>query len=211
MKDQKKEPEMRIPLAIGLIHWPIRDRQSETVATNITNLDVHDIARVAKVYGLEKYFIVHPSHEQLMFVARLLDHHLVGEGSRMNPLRSQALSIVQTVESVDEAIRKLGGNPVVIGTTARVVEGVKKIGFRDLKAHLDIGKTEGLDPKAAEVLAKADSVLLLFGTGFGMTEEFLKGCHLLLEPLKGAPPLDYRHLSVRSAVSICLDRLLGAW
>jgi hypothetical protein len=201
----------KIPLAIGLIHWPIRDRQNETVATNITNLDVHDIARVAKVYGLEKYFIIHRSQEQLMFVARLLDHHLVGEGSRMNPLRSKALAIVQTVESVDEAVRKLGGNPVVIGTTARAVEGVEKVSFSDLKSFMDTGKTEGLNPKIGPVLAKADSVLLVFGTGFGLTEEFLKGCHLLLEPLKGAPPLDYRHLSVRSAVSICLDRLLGAW
>jgi hypothetical protein len=202
---------MKIPLTIGLIHWPIRDRQNETVATNITNLDVHDIARVAKVYGLEKYFIVHPSAEQLMFVARLLDHHLVGEGSRLNPLRGKALSIVQTVASVDEAVRKLGGNPVVIGTTARNIEGVEKVSFNDLKRYLETGEATGLNPKIGPVLAKADSVLLVFGTGFGMPDEFLKGCQLLLEPLKGAPPLDYRHLSVRSAVSICLDRLLGAW
>ncbi|MCB0412258.1 MAG: hypothetical protein KDD22_07010, partial [Bdellovibrionales bacterium] len=36
-------------------------------------------------------------------------------------------------------------------------------------------------------------------------------CDALLEPIKGVGAQDYRHLSVRSAVSICLDRLLGAW
>lgn len=202
---------MSIPLSIGLIHWPIRDRQGETVATNITNLDVHDISRVAKVYGLSKYFIVHPSKEQLMFVARLLDHHLVGEGNRMNPLRGQALSIVKTVADIDEAVRELGGNPLVIGTSARSIEGAQRIGFEALRGYLKSGNLDGIDPKISSILKGRSSVLLVFGTGFGMTDEFLKSCHLLLEPLKGAPPLDYRHLSVRSAVSICLDRLLGAW
>ena len=202
---------MKIPLSVGLVHWPIRDRQGVTVATNITNLDVHDISRVSKAYGLENYFIIHPSAEQLMFVARLLDHWQVGEGKRMNPIRSQALTIVRTVADVEAAARALGPDTVVIGTTARTIEGVKRVSFEGLRGFLETGKADGIDPEIGAKLAGKSSVLLLFGTGFGMTDELLKSCHLLLEPLKGAPPLDYRHLSVRSAVSICLDRLLGAW
>nr|WP_295900801.1 RNA methyltransferase [uncultured Bdellovibrio sp.] len=32
-----------------------------------------------------------------------------------------------------------------------------------------------------------------------------------MESIRGAPPKDYRHLSVSSAVSICLDRVMGPW
>lgn len=203
-------------LAVGLVHWPIRDKQGHTVATNITNLDVHDIARVSKVYGLDSYYVIHPSDEQLMFVSRLLEHWRIGEGSKLNPIRAGALTIVKTAKTVEEVIRDFDPNVLVVGTTARNIEGVERISFGHLKKFLkaELGKPdleEQLTARIDAAIQGRSSVLLLFGTGFGMTEDFLKGCHLLLEPLKGAPPLDYRHLSVRSAVSICLDRLLGAW
>ena len=54
-------------------------------------------------------------------------------------------------------------------------------------------------------------ILIVFGTGFGLADSVLEQADLLLAPLKGASKDDYRHLSVRSAVSIVLDRLLGAW
>lgn len=202
---------MKMRMAVGLVHWPIRDRQGTTVATNVTNLDVHDIARASRVYAVEKYFVIHPSKEQLMFVARLLDHWRVGEGKRMNPMRATALTMVETATDVDHAVRQFDPDTLVIGTTARNIEGVKRVGFKTLRTFIETGDTKGIPPEISEKMAGKSSVLLLFGTGFGMTEELLKSCHLLLEPLKGAPPLDYRHLSVRSAVSICLDRLLGAW
>lgn len=198
-----------IKLAVGLLHHPIYDRSKNVVATNITNLDIHDIARVSKVYGLENYFIIHPAAEQLMFVERLLDHWRVGDGSKANPIRSTALSHVRTAASIDQAKRLWLGaqgseneNRVeVIGTTARNIPNVDRVGFKDLRAEIEASAE---DPAVRRVL-------LLFGTGFGMTDEVLQGCDRLLEPLKGAPPLDYRHLSVRSAVSICLDRLLASW
>src|SRR4051812_37001797 len=39
----------RARVAIGLLHYPIYDRSKKVVATNITNLDVHDIARACRV------------------------------------------------------------------------------------------------------------------------------------------------------------------
>ncbi len=190
-------------LSVGLVHHPVLDRAKTVVATNITNFDVHDIARVATVYGLAHYFIIHPSQEQLMFVSRLLEHWRIGDGKKYNPMRSTALEPVRTAASIDEVKRLWSGDdgvPVrVIGTTARKIEGVERISFQSLRTQMK-------SPQEP-----ACKWLLLFGTGFGMTEDLLKSCDYLLEPLKGAPPLDYRHLSVRSAVSICLDRLLGVW
>jgi hypothetical protein len=50
-------------------------------------------------------------------------------------------------------------------------------------------------------------VLLLFGTGWGLTEEVLAAADRRLEPIQGAG--DFNHLSVRAACAITLDRLLG--
>ena len=48
----------------------------------------------------------------------------------------------------------------------------------------------------------------VFGTGWGLTEEVFRQADAALLPISGCR--DYNHLSVRSAVSIYLDRLFGA-
>lgn len=194
-------------IAVGLVHYPILDRHKKIVATNVTNLDVHDIARASRVFGIAKYYVIHPMADQRTFVARMLDHWRVGDGSQFNPMRRTALTMVDTMESVDAAIddwNRIEGRsdrPLVVSTHARALEGVPMITFKDLRAKIEASRASG----------SQDRMFLIFGTGFGLTEEFMRGCDLLLEPVRGAPPDDYRHLSVRSAVSIILDRLCGAW
>ncbi|MFN7454082.1 MAG: RNA methyltransferase [Pseudobdellovibrionaceae bacterium] len=185
-------------MALGLVHYPILDSQKKIVATNITNFDIHDIARASTVYGVEKYFIIHPQKEQLMFVERILDHWRVGTGAKYNPYRRTALKNVVPAETVQEALQNWAPptKPLVIATHARPVPGVKSWSISELREKMR-------EPE--------QGLLLLFGTGFGLTEEFMQSCDGVLEPLKGAPPNDFRHLSVRSAVSIYLDRLMGPW
>lgn len=190
--------EIYVPkLSIGLVHYPVRDRLQKTVATNVTNFDIHDIARAAQVYGVEKYYIIHPMKEQLMFVERVLDHWRTGQGAKFNPMRRTALGAVNTAESVEKAIADWNQpDGLVIATAARSDETLKKYSFSELRQEMHVAKRP---------------VLMLFGTGFGMTEELLSSCSGVLEGIRGAPPNDYRHLSVRSAVSICLDRVMGPW
>lgn len=188
-------PKIGPRLAIGLLHYPILDREKNTVATNITNFDIHDIARAARMYGVDKYYIIHPMKEQLMFVERVLDHWRVGVGEKFNPSRKVALSRVQTAESFDKAFAHWGVPEArVVTTHARAVEGAQRITFPELRnvIHKDL-----------------EPCFLLFGTGYGMSDEFMRGRGYVLESIRGAPPDDFRHLSVRSAVSICLDRLMG--
>lgn len=188
-------------LALGLIHYPILDREKRIVATNITNFDIHDIARSATVYGVEKYYLIHPQQEQLMFVERILDHWRVGQGAKYNPYRRTALENVKTCSTLDEALKDWGEPCLKIGTHARPVPGVKDWTIPELRTHM-AEKTEK---------GTGRPVFLLFGTGFGMTTEFMQQLDGVLESIRGAPPKDYRHLSVRSAVSIYLDRILGPW
>lgn len=191
-------------LALGLVHYPILDREKKIVATNITNFDIHDIARASTVYGVAQYYLVHPMQEQLMFVERILDHWRVGTGSKFNPYRRTALKNVHTATSIEQAKlqanKHFGEECLVIATHARPVPGTK---------HWTIGELRAEMRKQVPVPSKP--VLLLFGTGFGMTEETMGSCDGVLESIRGAPPADYRHLSVRSAVSIYLDRLMGPW
>ena len=51
------------------------------------------------------------------------------------------------------------------------------------------------------------SVLLLFGTAWGLAPEVMQRVDATLPAIKGAGA--FNHLSVRSAASIILDRLLG--
>ena len=57
------------------------------------------------------------------------------------------------------------------------------------------------------MLADGKPHVLILGTAWGLTEEFISRADYVLEPIMGKT--DYNHLSVRSAASIIFDRLLG--
>jgi hypothetical protein len=187
----------KAPLALALMHYPTIDRQKRIVATNITNFDIHDIARACRVYGIDRYYLVHPLQDQLMFVERVLDHWRVGEGSKFNPMRRTALVDVHTAKNLEAALADWGHPDArVVATAARPMDAQKSFTFRGMKSTLE---------------TDTDPYILVFGTGFGLTQDFISSCYGILEPISGASKDNYRHLSVRSAVSICLDRLLGSW
>lgn len=178
---------------MALLHYPVRDRNGELITASVTNLDLQDISRSAKTFGVEKYFVVHPSPDEQALNRRIANHWKTGYGKSAHPTRSDALDIMNLVSSFDEVrdfIRDVAGRlPVTVGTTARS-------GLSNLIS------VEGLRDRIA-----TDPVLLIFGTGYGLTQEFLDGLDFLLPPILG--PKDFNHLSVRSAVAIYLDRLRG--
>ena len=54
------------------------------------------------------------------------------------------------------------------------------------------------------------SMLVLFGTGWGLVDEVMDACDHLLPGVQAVPGRNgYNHLSVRAAVAIILDRLAG--
>lgn len=184
-------------VSIALVHWPVLDRAGNTVVTNVTNFDIHDIARVTQTYGLQNYYIVNRLKEQLMYVHRVLDHWKVGPGRRLNPMRRTALGRVALVETIEDLLKAYPEKPTLVATAARDLTHLPQITFRELKSQIEEQSEAPL--------------VLLFGTGFGLHDEALELCDYVLEPICSQCPEDYRHLSVRSAVSICLDRLLSKW
>ena len=181
-------------LHIALVHHPVVNKKKEVIGSAVTNLDIHDIARTARTYGVGSYFISTPYEDQHNLVLELLDHWLSGYGATYNPARKEALEIVRPVYSVDDAIETLtkeyGRRPLLVTTSA--IEQANTISYADLGRQIKEGQP----------------VLLLFGTAHGLAQEILEQCELSLPPIKGGT--DYNHLSVRSAASIIMDRLLGS-
>lgn len=181
-------------LYIGLVHYPIMNKYSEVITTAITNYDVHDIARAARTYDVATYYIIHNIPSQRELAEKVMSHWKTGFGSEYNPDRKDAFANVAMIDSVQAAIRdvmaKEGVAPIVATTDARVYDNTVSYSF--LRRHLE----EDSRP-----------VLVLFGTGYGMTKEMMGRFDYILEPVYGHSK--YNHLSVRSAVSIILDRLRG--
>jgi len=180
-------------VSLALIHHPVVNKNSEVIGSAVTNLDLHDIARAAKTYGADRYYIVTPFAEQQELVKEIVDHWQTGYGAGYNPARKCALAMVRITGSLDETVSELSGHygkqPLVVTTSARVQP--RSITFAALRAKIDSGLP----------------VLLLFGTAHGLAPEIMAKADAVLPPIQGAGT--YNHLSVRSAASIILDRLLG--
>jgi tRNA (guanine37-N1)-methyltransferase len=51
------------------------------------------------------------------------------------------------------------------------------------------------------------NICLLFGTGWGLSPQVLKEADAVVEPIEGSG--EFNHLSVRAAMAIAIDRVLG--
>ena len=181
-------------LNIALIHHPVMNKRGEVIGSAVTNLDIHDIARAAKTYGVSKYYITTPYKDQQQLVRELLAHWQTGHGATYNPARKQALSIVQLADSLEEVIlcltEQYGKRPLIVATSALLRDNT--LSYAELGQRIE----------------NEEPVLLLFGTAHGLAPEILQLTDVTLPPIKGGT--QYNHLSVRSAASIIIDRLLGS-
>ena len=70
-------------------------------------------------------------------------------------------------------------------------------------------KTVSYDAMRAQMQDETGPFVLVFGTGYGLADPVIDRVDSVLEPI--GDPDNWNHLSVRSAVAITLDRLLGRW
>lgn len=184
-------------LYCALVHYPVLDREKNSVTVSLTNLDIHDIARSSCTYGLGGYYVLTPLEDQRELLQSIIAHWREGPGKRGNPDRDAALSLVCGGSAISDAMadirQKTGQEPLVIATSARPeIGGPPLMGFGAVAQALHAGP-----------------VLLLFGTGHGLSPEVHAVCHAYAPSLRGYGA--YNHLSVRSAAAIILDRILGDW
>lgn len=181
-------------VSIALVHHPVYNRNRELVTSAVTNLDLHDIARAAKTFGLNRYYVVTPSAEQQALAAKIGSHWQEGWGAGYNPKRKAALDLVTVVATLEDASDSIatqcGKRPLLVVTGA--AERDNGISCRTLRERIVVGD---------------EHWLLVFGTGWGLADELFRQADLVLEPIRGQGT--YNHLSVRSAAAIIMDRLLG--
>ncbi|MDR1961493.1 MAG: RNA methyltransferase [Gracilibacteraceae bacterium] len=185
-------------LYLALIHAPVYNKNREAVATSVTNLDIHDIARASATYGVERYYIVHPAPAQQDIVRRIMSFWREGAGAAYNPNRFEALSLVRIMDTLPRVLADIqalepGRRVYTVATGARADGRAEMTGYAELRNRV---RTE-----------ENSAYLLLFGTGWGLLREEADAADHILPPVCG--PGDYNHLSVRSAVSVILDRLRG--
>lgn len=177
-------------LFVALVHYPVENKSGQTITTSLTNLDLHDIARVSCTYGLGGYFVCTPVADQQELACTLVGHWREGYGLKANPDRGTALGRVRVVGLLDDAIAEItdctGRRPKVVATSAKA-------------GNMTCAQV-------TKMLAR-EPVLLVLGTGYGLHRDVLAGADGMLRAIRFMDR--YNHLSVRSAASIMVDRLLG--
>lgn len=180
-------------LDLALVHYPVMNRRGEEIGSAVTNLDVHDIARACRTYGVDRYYVVTPFADQQRLVAEIVDHWRSGYGATANPDRGSALATVEVAASVEDVVeaaqRKWGEPPLLIATGAQPRGSL--LSFAEARQRLQDGTP----------------LLILFGTGWGLAERLVRTAACSLPPIDGGN--GYNHLSVRAAAAIVLDRLCG--
>ena len=176
-------------LAVALVHYPVLNRRNEVVASAVTNLDLHDIARTCRTFGVGRFFVVTPVKEQQKVVDEIIEHWLHGYGSTHNPDRCSAFQLVQTVadlETAREQWSKKHSQPArIIITSAK--------------------SPHGLTGQDCRLLLDEEPLLLVLGTGSGLAPEITGQNHEAFQSILGVA--DYNHLPVRAAAAIILDRI----
>ena len=180
-------------LYVALTHYPVINKNGDIITSAVTNLDLHDISRAAKTYGVRSFYVVTPIEDQKVLAKEIVGHWLEGIGSKYNPKRREAMELIKIKNSIDDVktqIREYYGDfPKTVVTSAR-----------QKPDNLSFGKFR-------EMLQDGNLYLLIFGTAWGLPDNFISEADYILNPVIGNT--DYNHLSVRSAVAIILDRLFG--
>ena len=182
---------------IALLHYPVYNKNGETVSSAVTNLDIHDIARLAKTYDLSGYFVVTPEIGQQELTAKICGHWLEGYGASYNYDRGSALKLVNISSNLDEVAKEIEGKdgrvPLIAATSASIDASFKEkiISIREIAQRIE---------------DEAISIIIVLGTGWGLAREILERADVILSPVLGKG--NYNHLSVRSAAAIIVDRLL---
>ncbi|MGD2029210.1 MAG: RNA methyltransferase [Desulfobacterales bacterium] len=182
-----------INLYVALTHYPVVNKNGDIITSAVTNLDLHDISRVVKTYGVRSFYVTTPLEDQKTLIKKIVSHWVEGTGATYNPKRREALELIVVKNSLDEVkehIRERRGHyPKTVVTSARHRPG-----------NLSSGKFRNM-------LKNSNIFLLIFGTAWGLPEKFISEADYVLNPVMGNS--DYNHLSVRSAAAIILDRLFG--
>lgn len=187
-------------LSFCLVHYPVSLGPKKIGASSLTNLDIHDIARISRSYAMGSFYPVTPLRDQLRVLEEILRHWTRGPGGTGNADRAQALGLVQPATSLEEAVAHMTAQH---GTRPRLVASSA---VWPAKGKASQPRRMPMTPRDVRRWCDQGPVMLCLGTAQGLAPEVLEQCEGTLRPVRF---LGYNHLSVRSAAAILADRILG--
>jgi hypothetical protein len=181
-------------LYMGLVHYPVYNKNYQRIASAVTTFDLHDLSRLARTYDVKKYFVITPLDDQKELVDRVQRHWTEGYGAEYNQNRKEAMELISVAPSLEKAIERIahmeGEAPLLVATDASK-QPRRAISYK----------------KARDIIWEERVVFLLFGTAWGLDKTVLDNVDYILDPITGRK--GYQHLSVRAAAAIIIDRLAG--
>ena len=182
---------------LALLHHPVKNKNGEIIASAVTNLDLHDLSRLAKTYGVTAVYVITPLTDQQALTRKIISHWQDGWGAAYNPKRREALNLVRVTDGLEAAVDEIktlepGRFVRTIATGASESSGA--LSFSVLRQKL--ASEEG-------------AYLLMLGTAWGLTDDVIAAADWVLSPIRGNT--GYNHLPVRAAAAIILDRILGSY
>lgn len=179
MSDAHAKPAV----AVALVHYPIINRKGEQSTTAITSIDIHDFVRTCSMFDVGPVYMVHPAEGMHALVRDVAGYWLEGAGEARNPGRTESIKSLKLAKSIEEVLAD--GGYTLWYTSATPPE----------EELTDINKLPEIK----------GNHLIVFGTGWGLDHSAMPEPNGWLSPIEGIGMV--RHLSVRAALAIYLDRL----
>jgi len=169
--------------AVALVHHPVLNRLGEPTTTAITSMDIHDFARTCAFYNVAPVYLVHPAVGMHAMVNDIIDYWLTGEGGKRNPGRREAMKQIRMANTLEDILQN-----------------------SNYRLWYTSASPPGGRIQSCETLSSEEGPhLIVFGTGWGLDVDKMPEPNGWLSPIAGIGKV--RHLSVRAALAIYLDRL----
>ena len=184
-KDLNESPKPAIYLA--LLHYPVYNKNRDVIATAVTNIDVHDIARSSRTYGIEGIFIVTPIEQQEGLIGEIIAHWTSGRGPH-NAARAEAFQRVSIVDSLESAQHAI----------AEREQSSSRYTRYECKANGEYNVV----CRMSESLAKrrANTPIVALRNRMGMADEIVEAADVRLPPVEAAYWVTRRGRTVQSLV-----------
>ncbi|MDQ6989106.1 MAG: RNA methyltransferase [Mariprofundaceae bacterium] len=160
------------------------NKDGESSATSVSSIDIHDFARTCAFYDVAPVYIIHPAAAMQSFVHELTGHWLKGKRGTLNPGRREVMQQIKVVADLRDVFKD--EDYQLWYTSAEPPEGAALV-------------------SPASLCEKEGKHLIVFGTGHGLDVNHLPAENGWLFSIEGMGKV--RHLSVRAALAIYLDRL----
>ncbi|MCH9680463.1 MAG: RNA methyltransferase [Deltaproteobacteria bacterium] len=177
-------------LTVALVHQPVVNRQGEEITSTVDHFDVMDGSRLALAYPLWRLYVVNRIPAQRALVERLIEHGTAAAGR--DEARGQFHKTVWAPDLdtvITEHEHERGMRPTIVATSAQ--PDARTTSFATVRTRLHDG----------------EPMLLLVGKAWGLAARVLDQADVRLDPIDAGT--GFNHLSVRSAMAILVDRLLG--